>query len=480
MGTSTGSVVHEYRTGTWIAIVNERSVAVLHPELGVAAARDLWRLTRSGSRLGTWVEHLATRGIRTLPSFAMVEARPEGLGILVRGDLSVQVGGETISAAGFTTWREAVLPGDDFTISGAGTASADEETWLPVGAGIALVSALRSVGDDGDDDLRAGLQVAAEPADQDEEDLELTLMKAPALAAAIGRTTADPESPAAEPVDPTAGHGPSEAIRAPDEREAELTRPPEDDEAVTGTTTAPTSGIISEVPWARHGGSSSAVPLPGGPTPPIEPAAVPPSGPVVPGTSPDAAGAAEGTYASTAGEGPYASTSGEGTYAGMPAAAEPVPAWDEGDHDGETVMPSELPELPDDAAATPYQEPFAEPPAQGLQLLMSTGTAIAITQPLLLGRAPESSRFRGSEVPRLVTVTNPERDISGTHVEIRPAGDHVVVTDMNSTNGTVVFLPGQPSFRLHPGSGVPVPPGGVIEIGTGVTATVMAGGEGGT
>jgi resuscitation-promoting factor RpfA len=54
----------------------------------------------------------------------------------------------------------------------------------------------------------------------------------------------------------------------------------------------------------------------------------------------------------------------------------------------------------------------------------------------------------------------------------------VVVTDMNSTNGTVLVLPGQPSFRLHPGTGVPVPPGGVIELGTGVSVTVVhAGGE---
>lgn len=69
-------------------------------------------------------------------------------------------------------------------------------------------------------------------------------------------------------------------------------------------------------------------------------------------------------------------------------------------------------------------------------------------------------------------MANPERDISATHVEVRPAGGHVVVTDMNSTNGTVLHLPDQPPVRLQPGSGVPVGAGAVIELGVGVTVTV--------
>ncbi|WP_052436848.1 FHA domain-containing protein [Georgenia sp. SUBG003] len=172
---------------------------------------------------------------------------------------------------------------------------------------------------------------------------------------------------------------------------------------------------------------------------------------------------------------PPAPSAGPGLISEVPWAR---PA-DDGDHDGHTVLPSQLPPLP--AEERPADdgghdgEPWAEQPI--LELVLSTGPRIEVTRPVLLGRAPESSRFRGGEVPRLVTVSNPQRDVSGTHVEIRPAGDHVVVTDMNSTNGTVLVLPGQPAFRLHPGTGVPVPAGGVVELGTGVSIAVVRAGE---
>ncbi|HLT84937.1 MAG TPA: FHA domain-containing protein, partial [Phototrophicaceae bacterium] len=151
-----------------------------------------------------------------------------------------------------------------------------------------------------------------------------------------------------------------------------------------------------------------------------------------------------------------------------PPSGAPAGPVDDGDHDGETLMTSDLP--------TPSAPLVAEPVVRaepGVELVLSTGPRIEMDRPVLLGRAPEAARFAGSEVPRLVSVSNPERDISATHVEIRPAGGHVVVTDMNSTNGTVVHLPDQPSFRLQPGTGVPVAAGAVIELGTGVEVTVQ-------
>jgi len=549
-------IVHEYRTGNWIGLVTTDSVALLHPDLGLAAARDLWRLASGGSRLATWVEHLAERGIRTLPAFAMVEARPDGIGVLVRGDLTVECGDERLTGAGYATWREAVLSGDRFAItagespqpSGEAEAGGPDELWLPLGAGVALVSALRSATETGTADLRAGLKVA-EPSgtgERDEDDLELTLMQAPALAAAIGGGSGGAE-PSAAPERPD-GADALEVTRAPDEEPApvpadeqpdvdhapgegsddaaqpgratavaEQTEPPagpvlgsepdtfplpqgpvgenpapedataeEDDHTILapggpgtggsagpagnattpGTNGAgspaaePETGIISEVPWARREDAA-------------EPAAPNTQVPAAPGSVPT-----EGSATPVPGSAPTGQT--------------PLPAWDDGDHDGETVLPGELAALRDQAAGQehPAGTDGAEPPATDagapglttgrLELLMSNGERVVMSQPLLLGRAPESARFHGNEVPRLVTVTNPERDISATHVEVRPAGDHAVVTDMNSTNGTIVFLPGRPAFRLHPGSGVPVPPGGVIEIGTGVTVTVMAASEGGS
>src|SRR5699024_10061379 len=90
----------------------------------------------------------------------------------------------------------------------------------------------------------------------------------------------------------------------------------------------------------------------------------------------------------------------------------------------------------------------------------------------LIGRAPESHRFEGPLGPHLVTVPSPQHDISRTHAQISPEGGHVVVTDLNSTNGTIITLPGAAPRRLHPGEAVPVGDGAVVDLGDGVTVAV--------
>ena len=155
----------------------------------------------------------------------------------------------------------------------------------------------------------------------------------------------------------------------------------------------------------------------------------------------------------------------------------------EGDHDGETIMVSQLP-TGNSAGAAPgtgpgdlYDEPQAQPQAT-IQLVLSTGVHVPLDRPVLIGRAPESARFNAGVQPRLVTVASPEQDISRTHVEVRAEGGHAVVTDLNSTNGTVVVQPGSPPRRLHPGEGASVPTGTVVDLGDGVTVNVQAADQG--
>ncbi|MHB1063904.1 MAG: FHA domain-containing protein [Georgenia sp.] len=123
-------------------------------------------------------------------------------------------------------------------------------------------------------------------------------------------------------------------------------------------------------------------------------------------------------------------------------------------------------------AGTDRREKAPVTPDPVFEVVLSTGRRIPVAGPVLVGRAPQTGRFPAGAAPCLVVVPNPERDISATHLELRPAADHVVATDMNSTNGTVVHLPGRPPARLRPGAGVPVPPGGVIELSTEVRLTV--------
>ncbi|WP_341358134.1 FHA domain-containing protein [Georgenia sp. M64] len=543
--------VHEYRSGSWIALVGDRAVALLHPSVGLGAARELWRLTRDGSRLATWVEHLAAGGIRALPSFAMVEAHPDGLAVLVRGDLAVRVGEESVTGAGYATWREQVLGGGaGFTISagatgatgatgaagaagavGAAVAGAGVEPaepggdlgaadWLPLVGGIALAGALRSVTTS---DAHAGLLLAE---GESEEDLELTLMQAPALAAALGRGEGTPAAPPAEPpatgAPPAAASSPAAAppqvepagVAGPDdgpddrydhllwstEQAAEAASEPvaEAASARAGSASAPAesasapaetaSGVspgtpgdrsleTTYLPEATDGAASAADPP--APAPALPAPALPASAPPAPAATPDrrarpaiissvpwSTGPREADASVAREDEPSEPGAGGDERRGLTGER---PSLERGPSPEDTVLRGELPHLTDPAEETATDA--------ALELVLPSGARVEVTRPVLLGRAPEATRFAGPDAPRLVAVPNPQRDVSGTHVEVRPAGDHVVVTDMSSTNGTVVHVAGQPALRLRPGAGVPVPAGGELELGAEVRVRVARAGE---
>jgi len=78
-------------------------------------------------------------------------------------------------------------------------------------------------------------------------------------------------------------------------------------------------------------------------------------------------------------------------------------------------------------------------------------------------------------MPRLIAVESPQNDISRNHVEISSDGETVVVTDLHTTNGTLLYrtglLGGADPIRLHPGENTVVTSGDVIDLGDGVTVT---------
>ena len=159
--------------------------------------------------------------------------------------------------------------------------------------------------------------------------------------------------------------------------------------------------------------------------------------------------------------------------ASVVSAADPPAA---ADHDGLTAVGapeadpawSGLPDLPE------------EPPAPGVapvaRLLISNGEVVEVDRAILIGRAPEARRFTSTDQPRLVRVPSPLHEISSTHVEVRPGSgaDHgsAVVTDMGSTNGTVIDQPGLGPESLKPGIAVQLIPGATINLGDGVTIQV--------
>ncbi len=157
------------------------------------------------------------------------------------------------------------------------------------------------------------------------------------------------------------------------------------------------------------------------------------------------------------------------------AMAAPPPL--ESDHDGQTRTgaweppPAEPPGIPGQPPAPDVTVPVA-------RLVISNGDVVDVDRAIVIGRAPEARRFNDTEQPTLVTVPSPHLEISSTHIEVRPGSgaDHgtAVVTDLGSTNGTVLVQPGLGPEDLSPGVAVQLIPGALIDLGDGVTIQVTS------
>ncbi|GII98766.1 FHA domain-containing protein [Sediminihabitans luteus] len=102
---------------------------------------------------------------------------------------------------------------------------------------------------------------------------------------------------------------------------------------------------------------------------------------------------------------------------------------------------------------------------------VSDGRTVDLDRPLVVGRRPRSTTAASSDLPRLVTVASPQQDISRSHVEVRIEGWHVLVNDLDTTNGTVLRREGAAPRRLHPHLPELVSAGDVIDLGDDVTLT---------
>ncbi|MCC3277287.1 FHA domain-containing protein [Arthrobacter sp. zg-Y20] len=465
-----------------------------------------------------------------MPAFGVLSLG-ERRHVLLRGPLELQQAGHSEPAASgefVTTWSERVLSGPGrFTMRVTAPAVAGAPgagMLLPLESGIALVSVLEfdSTQDAGP---RAGaparsLPGAGEPGET------APVEAAPVVVAAPPAAT-EPVAVAAAPVPPdpavSAGHAPDadvrepgrhrEAPRTPEAAEAEnpdlglTVRPPEETEAPaetvdprdtlqptaslqstaslqTAASASPAGQLIDSVPWLRNGAAAAAPAAPKPAPAPAPPAPAPVPAPPAPAPVP------------------------------TPPAPAPVPAppaatgldvldLDDADldHDGDTIMSSDLakvlpPPAPDSrpntaptVLARTCPSGHANPPTRSVCVLCgqplgedpqplprpSLGTAVFSTgqvEPLdknmVIGRQPSVARTPGSVMPRMVQVPSSGGDISRSHAEIRLEGWHVMLRDLNSTNGTVMVREGQLPHRLGQSEAVIVLDGDVAELGDGV------------
>ncbi|MDO4783590.1 MAG: FHA domain-containing protein [Propionibacteriaceae bacterium] len=95
----------------------------------------------------------------------------------------------------------------------------------------------------------------------------------------------------------------------------------------------------------------------------------------------------------------------------------------------------------------------------------SFGTSLELSAPILVGRAPDT---RGDTSVQIMKVPSPNTDISRSHLRLQGNEWTIEVMDLNSTNGSIVAIPGQAPARLIPGQAMAVPLGTIVDLGDGV------------
>jgi hypothetical protein len=118
-------------------------------------------------------------------------------------------------------------------------------------------------------------------------------------------------------------------------------------------------------------------------------------------------------------------------------------------------------------------EGLRQPTQYGVRL-HPTGDIIPLDSTVFFGRRPSTPRISNGELPTLVRVDSPVQEVSGTHLEVRQIGSSVVVTDLKSTNGSRVSVPGRESRTLRGGDAMVVSPGTRVDIGDGNVLEILS------
>ncbi|WP_298943859.1 FHA domain-containing protein [uncultured Microbacterium sp.] len=403
----------------WRVAVEGSALAVLAPEVTDQTAEAVWRRVGDGG-IGAVLEALTGAfgtSLSAIPPFALAVVEPAGVRVAVRGPVEIivddEAGTQAVSGEGVSTWTERFLPGArrlTVLVDGASPDGPD----LPIRSGVVAASAVTVTLDAL---VAAPREVPVAPAAEDSEEMGDSEESAPAVPSSASDISSGGNVDAAIVTEVPLSPAASADTWMPAATDAPLPETPADEyDLLWGETVAR----------------------------PITAAAV-----VVPEASEESEPAAEAPPAAPA--------------------EQPTPL---GDHDGETVAVADMRAMRAAERAT-FESTDAVParrPARG-RIVLSTGRVVELERPVVIGRRPKSTRTSGAELPTLVAVDSPEQDISRSHVEIRAEGEHVLVTDLDTTNGTLLLRVGQDPVKLHPNEPTMVVAGDVLDIGDDVTVT---------
>ena len=416
-----------YTPGDWVVLSGPTSLVLLEPPTHEWAAliNTLWEEVVASSSIVNLADRLASFKIDALPSFGAFFWTADGMRSLIRGQISVldlATGKVVASGEGIQTWSE---------------------------VGLAGVSQIRVV----------------TPYEGDATLLDLPLVVGAVRASSVtldASERAQVDSPQGEPVPadapaPGLATEPLEVVAAAPVERAQQSEPAVGLVAAA-TPTEQTAEMSAEEIAALQSADTQLLPSPfDGPESKVQPGVA--ATPVASADSDTASDAAKRVTATT---------------------PEPEPP-------DESIQDSAiLAVLCQDGHANPPNSnvcrvcgsPVARKVPQFVAgpvlavLRASDGSTADVDRPVLIGRAPSGDRS-SSRSPRLMPVPSPNHDISRTHLEVAPDDWQIVVTDLNSTNGTVLVRPGAVDRQqLAPGEPVPVQVGSVMELGDGVSVLI--------
>jgi hypothetical protein len=407
-----------YTPGSWVAIGAEAGWLLVDIDPSDAMVLKCWSLLRGGAEIDDILDAVLQRGLRAVSSFALARVSGERRAVVVRGAagavITIAGADQQVSAEGVATWREYPLPADASAVAlRSGGAAGGAEA--PLSPGVTLASSLR---------LALG-------------DAPLTTRAAETPAQALNGSGASPAPPqqAEQPSTP-AEPGPDAMSRV---GAAQPVRPLADDSQVYRP---PPPGVVSGAPGIGAEGPDAQQSAP-----PPAPVWSPPPAPVSTDTTASRAAVME--------------PSGQ---AGQDGTMVQAVRCQHGHLSPPTAVSCRVCGFP-----LMGQAPvMVTRPTLGV-LRLSTGDVVPLDRAVLMGRNPRVEQSSRTEHPHVVRLPSPGHDISRTHVEIRLDGWHVLLTDLNSVNGTVVTPPWQEPQRVRPNEALPIEPGTVVSLADEVT-----------
>ena len=523
MGTVVGQWRATYTPGDWVLLSGPTSTVLLEPPPPERSSMIdvLWEEVLASSSMTELAGRLASYPFDALPSFAAFFWTADGIRSLVRGAVSVidLASGATVAEGeGVQTWSEVGLGQVSQVLVDVQTGNGTRPE-LPLVVGAVRASSVRLDASEAArvrspqvpvgpleapaPDESAGAQAYAHERFDDAEAVPPDTEEAPAYAAEPDAGDAAEKRYPTEPVQSESDADPARAglaADAPTEAAAALPSAQEPVAQLPG----PSTELLTD-PFADEGAPEWRPDewSPDQWTPPTEPE------PFAAATAPEPFAPAEPAEQSANGFGIPNPADQEIEYPMWEPDPGPVPARampPDGAEEMENADTQLLPP-PDQTATTgtevspnslimavvcQYGHASAQNAAtcricgspiapQGPQLLprpvmallrASDGTTTEVDRAVLIGRAPSAQRS-SSRSPRLMTVPSPGHDISRTHLEVAPEGWTVVVTDLHSTNGTIVVRPGGVDRQPLPaGEAVPVELGSVVELGDGISVLI--------